>query len=128
MKCDLLKENELNKKVKDGKNLASLINAHHYLVSNTTRFNVDTDFNDILVQAYNTYHFNSNDCIPTENYYKETIDNSIYSSILSNKEKKENDTYSSQMKETLKLNYSKIFRCIKCWKIAKLQINELNNP
>ena len=48
--------------------------------------------------------------------------------ILSNKEKKENDAYSSQMKEALKLNYSKIFRCIKCWKIPKLQINELNNP
>ena len=31
------------------------------------------------------------------------------------------------MKEILKLNYSKIFRCIKCWKIPKIQINELNN-
>ena len=165
MKCDLLQENELNKKIKDGKNLASLINAHYYLVSNTTGFNVDTVFNDILVQAYNTYHLNSNDYIPTKNYYKETIDDSIYSSIhirnekpkmkekdkkkiekqiekelnnikklktqklmiLANKQKKETDAYSSQIKETLKLNYSKIFRCIKCWKIPKLQISELNN-
>ena len=168
MKCDLLQENELNEKIKEGRKLAEILNAHFYLVSNRTGFNVDRAFQDILVQAYNKYH--PNDLIPTTNYYKESrINNSnnedIYSNIhirnekpkmkekekkkidkqvekelnnikkmkiqkeitLNNKKKKENDIYASQMKEILKLNYSKIFRCIKCWKIPKLQINDLNN-
>ena len=165
MKCDLLQENELNEKIKEGRNLADLLNAHYYLVSNRTGFNVDRAFYDILVQAYNKYH--PNDLIPTTNYYKESKVNNedIYSNIhirnekpkmkekekkkvekqiekelnnikkmknqknqiINNKKKKENDTYSSQMKEILKLNYSRIFRCIKCWRIPKIQINDLNN-
>ena len=70
MKCDLLQENELNEKIKEGRNLANLLNAHYYLVSNRTGFNVDRAFYDILVQAYNKYH--PNDLIPTTNYYKES--------------------------------------------------------
>ena len=164
MKCDLLQENELADKIREGRNLADLLNAHYYLVSNRTGYNVDRAFYDILVQAYNKYH--PNDLIPTINIYKESRANdNIYSNIhvrsekpkmkekekkkiekqiekelnnikkmkmqkeqtLNNKKKKENELYSSQMKEILKVNYSKIFRCIKCWKIPKLQINDLNN-
>ena len=167
MKCDLLQENELSEKIKEGRNLADLLNAHYYLVSNRTGFNVDRVFYDILVQAYNKYH--PNDLIPTPNYYKETkIDSNnedVYSNIhirnekpkmkekekkkvekqierelnnikkmkmqkiqtLNNKKKKENDAYSNQMKDILKANYSRIFRCLKCWKIPKMEINDLNN-
>ena len=170
LKCDLLQENELEEKIKEGRNVAALLNAHFYLVSSRTGFNVDNVFYDILVQAYNKYH-NSNESIPTGNYYKETDvnnnnnNNNLYSCIhvrnekpkmkekdkkkiekqiekelnaikklktqkevtLANKKKKENDAYSALMKETLKLNYPKIFRCVKCWKIPKLIMNDLNN-
>ena len=164
MKCDLLQENEIADKIKEGRNLAGLLNAHYYLVSNRTGFNVDTIFNDILVQAYNKYH--PNDLIPTNNYYKESSssDLELYNNIhvrnekpkmkekdkkrvekqiekelasfkkmkiqreqmINNKKKKENDLYANQQKEILKLNYSKIFRCPKCWKIPIVEINELN--
>ena len=165
MKCDLLQEKELNEKIKEGRNLAEELNAHYYLVSNKTGFNVDRAFYDILVQAYNKYH--PNDLIPTNNFYKESKanDKDLYSYIhvrnekpkmrekekkkiekqiekelnnikkmknqkdqyISTKKKKENDIYSSQMREMFKQNYSKIFRCKECWKIPKLKINDLNN-
>ena len=165
MKCDLLQEEELSEKIKEGRNVAELLNAHYYLVSNRTGFNVDRAFQDILIQAYNKYH--PNEIIPTQNYYKESKPNDvdIYSNIhvrnekpkmkekekkkiekqiekelnnikkmknqkeqvINAKKKKENDLYFSQMKEILKLNYSKIFRCKECWKIPKLKIDDLNN-
>ena len=46
---------------------------------------------------------------------------------LNTRKKKENDLYFNQYKEIMKLNYSKIYRCIKCWKIPKIEINETNN-
>ena len=166
LKCDLLLDNEIEEKIKEGNFLAKSLNAHYYIVSNKTGFNVDNVFYDILVQAYNKYH--KNDSIPTTNYYKETfIDENvdIYSDIhvrnekqqmkekdkkkvnkqiekelnyikkiksqkeitLNNKKKKENEVYSTLLKEILRINYSKIYRCNKCWKIPKIEINEINN-
>ena len=55
-KCDLLQENELIEKIKDGRKLVEILNAHFYLISNRTGFNVYRTFKDILVQAYNKYH------------------------------------------------------------------------
>ena len=165
LKCDLLLDNEIEEKIKEGNFLAKSLNAHYYIVSNKTGFNVDNVFYDILVQAYNKYH--KNDSIPTTNYYKETfIDENvdIYSDIhvrnekpqmkekekkkvnkqiekelnyikkiksqkeitLNNKKKKENEVYSTLLKEILRINYSKIYRCNKCWKIPKIEINEIN--
>ena len=166
MKCDLLQENELEDKIKEGREVAALLDAHYYLVSNRTGFNVDNAFYDILVQAYNKYH-SINDNIPTANYYKETDVNNtnLYSCIhvrnekpklkekdkkkiekqiekelnifkklkiqkeitMVSKRKKDNELYQAQMKEILKLNYPKIFRCMKCWRIPKTQMNDLNN-
>ena len=71
MKCDLLLDNELDERIKEGNELAKFLNAHYYIVSNKTGYNVDNAFYDILVQAYNKYH--KNDSIPTTNYYKETV-------------------------------------------------------
>ena len=53
MKCDLLKENELKEKIKEGRKLAEILNSHFYLISNRTGLNVDRAFQDIVVQAYN---------------------------------------------------------------------------
>ena len=167
MKCDLLLDTELEERVKEGNSLAKSLNAHYYIVSTKTGFNVDTAFYDILVQAYNKYHTKP-DQIPTNNFYKESVVNEnldIYDNIhvrnekpkmkekdkkkiekqiekekilfkkmitskeqtLNNKKKKENDIYMNQLKEILKLNYNKIFRCSKCWQIPKIEINEINN-
>ena len=166
MKCDLLEENELNDKIKEGRCVAELLDAHFYLVSNRTGYNVDRAFQDILVRAYNKYH--QSELIPTNNYYKESKiseKESIYSEIhirnekpkmkekdkkkiekqiekelntfkkmriqkeqsITNKKRKDGETSALQMKETLKFNFPKIFRCIKCWDIPKLKINDLNN-
>ena len=166
MKCDLLMDNELEDRIKKGTELAKIINAHYYLVSNKTGFNVDNSFYDILVQAYNKYH--KTDLIPTTNYYKESIINEnvdIYSEIhvrnekpkmnikekkkvekqmekelnavkkmksqkevtLNARKKKENEVYCNQYKEIFRLNYPKVYRCSKCWKIPKVEINEINN-
>ena len=166
MKCDLLLDNELDERIKEGNELAKFLNAHYYIVSNKTGYNVDNAFYDILVQAYNKYH--KNDSIPTTNYYKETVIDEnvdIYSEIhvrnekpkmkekekkkvekqiekelnaakkmkaqkevtLNNRKKKENEVFSNQLREILKLNYTKIYRCSKCWKIPKIEINEINN-
>ena len=166
MKCDLLLDTELEERIREGNDLAKLLNAHYYIVSNKTGFNVDNAFYDILVQAYNKYH--KNDSIPTVNYYKETVidpNGDIYSDIhvrnekpkmkekekkkiekqiekelnaikkmkaqkevnLNTRKKKENELFSSQSKEIIKLNYSKIYRCSKCWKMPKIEINEINN-
>ena len=166
MKCDLLMDNEIEERVKEGTELAKIINAHYYLVSTKTGYNVDAAFYDILVQAYNKYH--KMDSIPTNNYYKESVINEksdIYSDIyvrnekpkmkekekkkvekqiekdanivkklktqkdatLNTRKKKENDVYCNQYKEILRLNYPKIYRCSKCWKIPKVEINENNN-
>ena len=166
LKCDLLLDNELEERIKEGSFLAKSLNAHYYIVSNKTGFNVDNVFYDILVQAYNKYH--KNDSIPTTNYYKETVNDEnvdIYSDIhvrnekpkmkekdkkkvqkqiekelnnikkmetqkkltLNNRKKKENEIYSSQFRDILKANYSKIYRCSKCLKIPKIKINEINN-
>ena len=166
MKCDLLLDTELEERIKEGREVAQLLNAHYYVVSNRTGYNVDTVFNDILVQAYNKYH--KNDSIPTANYYKESkldpnID--IYNDIhvrnekpkmkekekkkiekqiekeinavkkvktqkeqtLNTRKKKENEIYANQFKEIQRLNYTKVYRCTKCWKIPKIEINEIND-
>ncbi len=43
------------------------------------------------------------------------------------KKKKENESYMNKYKEIYKLNYDKIYRCSKCWKIPKMEINEIND-
>ena len=88
MKCDLLLDNELEERVKEGNSLAKSLNAHYYIVSTKTGFNVDTAFYDILVQAYNKYH--PHDLIPTNNFYKESVINEnvdLYSDIHVRNEK-----------------------------------------
>ena len=44
-----------------------------------------------------------------------------------NKKKKENEIYLNNYKEIYKLNYNRIYRCPKCWKIPKIELNEINN-
>ena len=166
MKCDLLLDTELEERIKEGSEIAQMLNAHYYLVSNRTGYNVDVVFNDILVQAYNKYH--KSDLIPTTNYYKESKidpDIDIYNDIhvrnekpkmkekekkkiekqvekeinavkklktqkeqtLNTRKKKENEIYANQFKEIQRLNYTKVYRCSKCWKIPKIEINEISD-
>ena len=90
-----------------------ILNAHFYLISNRTGFNVYRAFKDILVQAYNKYHWN--DLIPTGNYYKESRINNInnediYSNIHLFNEKpkmKEKEKKKIDKQEEKELNYIK---------------------
>ena len=41
--------------------------------------------------------------------------------------KKDVETYLNNYKEIYKLNYNKIYRCSNCWKIPKMEINEIND-
>ena len=41
--------------------------------------------------------------------------------------KKDNETYINNYKDIYKLNYNKIYRCPKCWKIPKMEISEIND-
>ena len=43
------------------------------------------------------------------------------------KKKKENEIYMNNYKEIYKINYNKIYRCSKCWKIPRIDIDEINN-
>ena len=95
------------------------MNAHYYIVSNKTGFNVDNVFYDILVQAYNKYH--KNDSIPTTNYYKETVNDEnvdIYSDIHVRNEKpkmKEKDKKKVQRQIEKELNNIKKMETQKKW-------------
>lgn len=87
MKCDLLEENQLEEKIKEGRKLASTIKARFYLVSNSTGYNVDIVFNDILLEAYYKYHPNER-LPPTVNFKENSkYDGNLFSQIHIRKEK-----------------------------------------
>ena len=46
---------------------------------------------------------------------------------ISARVKKDVETYLNNYKEIYKLNYNKIYRCSNCWKIPKIEINEIND-